>query len=547
MDSEQAAVEEFFQLFKTPWEPYCDGHHYDVVISTSGDVSQVSAGLVLIFDAASHPNDALLGIQVGERLQDPEGGVENSLLPLYGEVLTLAGTAATPVLATNQGEPIGLRLTGDNRTTLRLGYNLFDQVAHLLQAGQPVARAGSATLDLHIELVRTWILESGRDLLELPPVPAGKAFMVCLTHDIDFVGIRRHLFDHTMWGFLCRSSLGALRALLGGRISLRRFLKIIGAAASLPLVYVGLKKDFWDPFEWYLDVEKDLPATYYLIPFKRRQGERVCGRHAARRGTAYDVTDIGNWIGELRSNQCEIGVHGIDAWHDADKGKEELRQIAEAGGGSSGGIRMHWLLQDEQTYRVLEEAGYAYDSTSGYNETIGFRNGTAQVFRPRGVTRLLELPMHIQDGALFFPQRLNLTDAEADRRCGEVIEQVARVGGVLTLLWHDRSHGPERYWGEFYARMVDALRSRSVWFGSGIQVVNWFESRRRVRFERIPDREGPNGIRMTYQGAPVSPPLTVRFHRAESKGRRQAEDMSWNGEPDPRIGEMVALRLSQAS
>ena len=74
---------------------------------------------------------------------------------------------------------------------------------------------------------------------------------------------------------------------------------------------------------------------------------------------------------------------------------------------------MHWLLRDANTASALEQAGYAYDPTVGYNETIGYRNGTTQVFRPLGAQTLLELPLHIQDGALFYPQRLDLSEPEA--------------------------------------------------------------------------------------------------------------------------------------
>ena len=72
---------------------------------------------------------------------------------------------------------------------------------------------------------------------------------------------------------------------------------------------------------------------------------------------------------------------------------------AEVTGESSIGVRIHWLLRDENTFPALEEAGFAYDSTVGYNETIGYRSGTTQVFRPAGVRSLLELPLHDQDGA----------------------------------------------------------------------------------------------------------------------------------------------------
>jgi len=31
---------------------------------------------------------------------------------------------------------------------------------------------------------------------------------------------------------------------------------------------------------------------------------------------------------------------------------------------------MHWLLRDANTVSALEQSGYTYDSTVGYNETI---------------------------------------------------------------------------------------------------------------------------------------------------------------------------------
>ena len=130
---------------------------------------------------------------------------------------------------------------------------------------------------------------------------------------------------------------------------------------SLPFVYLGWAKDFWDPFEWYLQVERNLPATYYLIPFKGRPGDRVAASGAARRATAYDVSDpdLKPWIDTLVASGCEVGVHGIDAWHSAQRGIAERSAVAAAAGGPVVGIRMHWLLRDRNTPAVLESAGYA--------------------------------------------------------------------------------------------------------------------------------------------------------------------------------------------
>jgi hypothetical protein len=227
-----------------------------------------------------------------------------------------------------------------------------------------------------------------------------------------------------------------------------------------------------------------------------------------------------------------LGVHGIDAWCNVMKGREELRRVAVVTGEKKVGIRMHWLLRDENTFRVLEESGYDYDSTIGFNETPGYRSGTTQAFRPLGSGTLMELPMHIQDGALFYPKRLGLTDATAWKMCEGLIENATKLGGVLTLLWHDRSHGPERFWGEFYARLVAHLRMLDVWFASGAQAVGWFRRRREVCFESV---DGGSTVGLRNVGGITEPAMTVRIHRPKSSGGLQQENIAWTGETDFRV------------
>ena len=177
---------------------------------------------------------------------------------------------------------------------------------------------------------------------------------------------------------------------------------------------------------------------------------------------------------------------------------------------------MHWLLRNQSTFRVLEEAGFVYDSTVGYNETVGYRSGTTQVFRPSGARAFLELPLHIQDGALFYPERLDLSESEAWKRCREIIEHAREFGGVLTILWHDRSPGPERFWGDFYVKLLHTLSALDSWFGTAAQVVAWFGKRREVNFERVVAADGVPRTRLRYQGEGILPPLTVRIHRPGS-------------------------------
>jgi hypothetical protein len=529
--AQREVVEEFFELFKTPWEFHMPGRAYDVVLATTDDVPEVDARLLLIYgDAASNVDIRVRSKHHGGTLNYAGGA-----LPIYGELVTFEKTKQwEPYLEMPFGT-VSLRTTiANGAATIRFGFDLIQEIKLLLTMGQPTDWAHVPTLDLHIELLRNSILGEGIPILEIPPVPSGYNFAVCLTHDIDFIGIRRHFFDHTMFGFLYRSTIGAVRNVLRGKLSLSRFFDILRSAASLPFVYLGWAKDFWSPFEWYLRVEKNLPTTYYLIPFKRTIGDRVPGSHASRRAAAYDVSDLQDWILILQKEGCELGVHGIDAWHSVEKGRAELDRIANVTGENKVGIRMHWLMQDAGTVSVLEKAGYEYDSTAGYNETTGYRNGTSQVFRPLGAIALLELPVHIQDGTLFFPDRLDLSECQADKRCRELIANNQKFGGVFTVIWHDRSHGPERFWGDFYVGLVQILKSSKGWFATGAQAVRWFRKRREVRFERL---ETGGGVRVASLGDAGMdlPSLCLRVYRPHDSTSRSDPhretvyaDFSWN-------------------
>lgn len=523
-----AAVEEFFQLFKTPWEFAQPGREYGVLLCTLENPPATEAALVILSTPAATNRDVTLGLQSGRRSAGGIGLLDGGRFPLYGETACLAGGDGTPVIRGDSGT-LAIRQRLGAQTIVRLGYDLFAEVEHLLCVGQPPDNALVPTLDRHIELLRSWMIEAGVSFVEIPPVPAGKDFMVSLTHDIDFIGIRRHLFDHTMFGFLLRSTVGALKDVARGKIPVSRLLRIWWAVLKLPFVYLGLAKDFWLPFPWLMEVEKNLPSTYYFIPFKGRAGDKLAGKDASRRACAYDVSEIPEWTKALREAGCEIGVHGIDAWHDAARGRDEIARVTAVTGNKKPGIRMHWLKWNDDSYRVLEEAGYSYDSTSGYNEAVGFRNGTAQVFRPLGRRELLEMPMHIQDGALFYPGRMDLNESRAWELCEQVITSIRRAGGVATLLWHDRSHGPERFWGEFYARLVGKLRGMNVWFASGQQVTDWFRLRRSVNFRAVAGTRGLDGLELYSTSCGPLPAVTVRIHRPNASGRIEQIDKAWPG------------------
>ena len=514
--SERAVVREFFELFKTPWEWYTSGTRYRVLLCAGdGEVApDDTAELVLLYAGQRLAFDAEEGIEtVSHGRQGRILRYKENQIPIYGGCVGFP--EGTGVLFDEENHHPAIYLHRSSaRTVARIGYDLFGEVHKLLTKGQPAASAGIPTLELHIALLRDLILISGVPLVEIPPVPDGYRFIACLTHDVDHPLLRMHKFDHTTLGFLYRAMFGSLANVFRRRLPVRKLLTNWAAALKLPLVHLGLAKDFWREFDRYVQLEEGAHSTFFVIPFKHCPGRTGLGPAPDSRAAGYGAVDISGKIRELMSAGCEIGLHGIDAWLDSSSGPAELEEIRQITGAQDIGVRMHWLYFAEHSAAVLEQAGADYDSTIGYNETIGYRAGTTQVYKPLGATRLLELPLHIMDTALFFPARMNLSPRDARQRVAGIIDNAVQFGGTVTVNWHDRSIAPERCWDDFYVELVRELRSRGAWFATAAETVSWFRKRRSSVFENACAESDVLRVNTAAGGGEGLPALQLRVHNA---------------------------------
>ena len=396
---------------------------------------------------------------------------------------------------------------------MRIGYDIFDEVRTLLTAGQPQANAQLPTLDLHIALLRDMITGSGIPLVEIPPVPDGYQFIACLTHDVDHPCIRLHKWDRTVLGFLLRATLGSLFDFVRRRIPIQDLFANWAAASQLPLVYMGVANDFWREFDKrYRELEKGHRSTFFVIPFSGRQGRRLEGQAPAYRAAGYGARDIADTIQNLIKSGCELGLHGIDAWIDVSKGREELEVIRSLATNPEIGVRMHWLYFDQQSPQTIEASGAVYDSSVGYNETVGYRSGTTQIYKPLEVSRLLELPLHVMDTALFYLSYLGLTAQQAGTVIRHMANCAADSGGVLTINWHDRSVAPERLWDRSYRELIHDLGSRGAWFSTALEAVSWFRMRRSAVFEINPCEPSEVRVKIAVAHDDGLPGLRLRVH-----------------------------------
>lgn len=514
---EKNIVREFFEFFKTPWEFYKAGNFYDVLICTGEVGKKPNANLIVLYNTEKLQIDSFLEVELLPR-NGPEELVWNGFtFPVYTNISELECEGIVLIKSKASGKASVVKINRNQQKIVRIGYDLFREVAFLISSGQPVEYAEVPTLEIHIAILREIMITAGVSFIEISPVPYGYDFITCLTHDIDFTGIRNHKLDHTMYGFLYRAVLRTFFDALRRKVPWQKLWKNLKAALLLPAVYAGIASDFWARFDKYLEIEKGLRSTFFFLPYKGKTVDVAHELVSKKRACKYDIRDIRMLLLQILSEGCEIGLHGIDAWHDPEKGKRESERITSVSGKPVSGVRIHWLYFNNDSPGVLEKAGLNYDSTYGYNEAVGFLAGTAQVFKPPGSKELLELPMIIQDTAMFYSGRMGVREDEALTLCRKVIKNVSDFGGTLVINWHGRSLEPERLWDGFYRKLLNEIKLKRVWFSTGGEVTQWYKKRRLVRFSRVEKDKSMLKIILGGAGESLGPDLCLKVYDPQNR------------------------------
>lgn len=311
-----------------------------------------------------------------------------------------------------------------------------------------------------------------------PKVP----YILVLTHDIDALSVRElPLSSRTFWGFAYRCLVVNFRRVLSKRLGLREYLDSFKEVLLLPLIKLGLAPDPWEKgLEVMLEIERryGVRSTLFFIPLPKQPGHTPAGEPApSNRAAHYKLEEHKDLLLQLEQDGWEVGVHGIDAHLDLESAKAELEALRELIPDKHKiGIRVHWLYhRGRETWKILDEAGYAYDATFGWNDRIGFPDECYGPFKPEGVKNLVVLPLNIQDGALLGEWHQFLNNEEAWRRVEQVMDEAKGRKAVLTVLWHNNSFVAPRYWGWLYERIIQKAKGDGALICRAIDVVEMFK------------------------------------------------------------------------
>lgn len=172
---------------------------------------------------------------------------------------------------------------------------------------------------------------------------------------------------------------------------------------------------------------------------------------------------------EIKTNLHEIGIHGSYRTHDqSDQFIYEIEQIpVEINGG-----RFHFLQFDMQhSPRVIEKAKLQYDSTLGFQESVGFRNSICTPFylydyKKERAYDFLEIPLNVMDCTFAFQKYMDLPPTKSIEVISTLIAETKKFNGNLCVNWHNTfySEYQNSEWKNFYHDLVILLMEENFIF-----------------------------------------------------------------------------------
>ena len=296
--------------------------------------------------------------------------------------------------------------------------------------------------------VSRYLIENGMQV----EFPENQTFAVCLTHDVDDI---YPPFSHS---------------LLSSAYSFKR-LNFKDSANQLLWKLKGINYSPYLNFSKIMDIEASFEAksSFYFItsevdPIRFR----------------YDIEDIEHHLGDILDRGGEVGLHGgYYSYDNPEKIKKEKQRLEAVLGKKVIGFRNHYLrFKTPDSWEILTDTGFNYDSTFGYYDCAGFRNGMCHPFSPYNLDTgkeidILEIPLVVMDVALFATSK---SFEEAWERTKNLIDTTASFNGVITLLWHNFVFGCSfrNDWAKLYEKVLQYCFDKGAWMTSGEEIFRWW-------------------------------------------------------------------------
>jgi len=212
-----------------------------------------------------------------------------------------------------------------------------------------------------------------------------------------------------------------------------------------------------DPFDIYEKLsefcyERKIPLLFFFLFRTGTKFDRTVDPKSKAFNKAFDV---------IKSNAGIIGLHpSYFSSTNANILQAEAEQFSEKLGGRVKFSRQHYLKFDIRTTpALLLKNDIDVDFSMGFASGAGFRAGTSQPFfyydfNTEKKTELLFMPFCAMDGAYFVYN--NISPEEAYAALQKIKEEVKKVDGIFTTVFHERTFAQHLYpgFGDMYMKLL---------------------------------------------------------------------------------------------
>lgn len=180
---------------------------------------------------------------------------------------------------------------------------------------------------------------------------------------------------------------------------------------------------------------------------------------------AYDVhaTRLRDQLRMMKASGWQIGLHpSFDAWSNRDRLASEKKTLEDAIGGPVTTCRQHWLrFSFGTTWQIQCQVGFELDTSLGFNDRPGFRNGAALRMSPwdeandAPMQDFAVLPLVLMDSHLYDYRQY--TEEQRHSNISYWIDEINAVGGEATIVWHQRVMSRDYGWSEGYRYLLEQV------------------------------------------------------------------------------------------
>jgi len=375
-------------------------------------------------EAAGDPESISIPARYSVRTADDRTyGVTPAFASIAGESIPLfLGTDPVSGNPDWLGE-IFLWLSGE----FELGAKKRDSVGRIPFSETPFARFGISAERPYAGLLMAWLENTlrgngGSALPKAPSPVANCEHIVLPSHDIDYY----YSGPGSAFVRLAKNLAIAVRLYRNGSYFADNLRALLG-------IFSGKR-----PGDYLLPLLDFAQASGFESTFF------VVGRRSHPRDPNYSLETIASPIAKAIARGFSPGLHGSYRSVMEDRSLAgEASILSERFAKRIRTNRQHWLrfATHRSLFRELEAAGLFADSSLGFPESAGFRNGASFAFPPYDFERecphrFLEIPLVLMDGGVEAEAR------QSGRDPGNIVEAVLGASrktgwGGISILWHN--------------------------------------------------------------------------------------------------------------